>query len=328
MPTDLACALDALSFHEFRVELDLAQPLALAAHRRAILWRGAFGTTFRSLVCHDPELACDACSLRPACPFARTFAPTIPEGRPEIARLRDPPRPFVLVDPHPEAPMLPAGGTALGMVVVGRALASLPYFVVSLRRLGEIGLGPQRTRFSLAAVRATDAAGIPRAVVYQQGSPVVRLVEEPLRARDLTRPADGEARRIRVRFVTPTDLRGEGEAGGGRAPRFGTLVRRARDRASALATFFGDGALDLDPRALAESADGVATLAEDTVASSTQRTSSRTGQRHEIGGVLGSATYEGPGVAKAMPWLRLAEKLGVGKHATFGSGRIGVEVLA
>jgi CRISPR/Cas system endoribonuclease Cas6 (RAMP superfamily) len=28
-----------------------------------------------------------------------------------------------------------------------------------------------------------------------------------------------------------------------------------------------------------------------------------------------------------MPWLRLAEALGVGKHATFGQGRIAAEVL-
>jgi len=28
-----------------------------------------------------------------------------------------------------------------------------------------------------------------------------------------------------------------------------------------------------------------------------------------------------------MPWLRLAEALGVGKHATFGNGRIAVEVI-
>jgi CRISPR/Cas system endoribonuclease Cas6 (RAMP superfamily) len=57
------------------------------------------------------------------------------------------------------------------------------------------------------------------------------------------------------------------------------------------------------------------------------RRSARTGERHPVNGVLGAAVYEGTGIAAAMPWLRLAEALGVGKHATFGNGRITVEVL-
>ena len=52
-------------------------------------------------------------------------------GRPEIARMRDPPRPFVLVDPHPASPSLPAGeAVTLGLTLVGAAVAA------GLRALG------------------------------------------------------------------------------------------------------------------------------------------------------------------------------------------------
>src|SRR5262249_1708710 len=44
-------------------------------------------------------------------------------------------------------------------------------------------------------------------------------------------------------------------------------------------------------------------------------------------GMVGAAFDGGAAVAGAMPWLRLAAVLGVGKHATFGNGRIAVEVL-
>lgn len=57
------------------------------------------------------------------------------------------------------------------------------------------------------------------------------------------------------------------------------------------------------------------------------RTSARTGQRHPIGGVVGSVIYAGDAIAEMMPWLRLAEVLGVGKHATFGNGRVEVTPL-
>jgi hypothetical protein len=329
-PLDIG-AFDALSFYRYRVDVRLHRPLVVPAHQRAVLWRGAFGTVFRSLVCHDITLACETCPLRAACPFPRVFAPSIPEGRPAIARLRDPPRPFVLMDPHPGSPSLPAGESiALGLVLVGTAVVDLPYFVVSLRRLGSDGIGVARVRLDVEAVRCADAFDMAGPVVFERGSELVRPARVPLRARDLMRPGDAEAHRVRVRFITPTDLRTESAAAesASQAPPFGVLVRRARNRAGALATFFGDGAIAHDAPALGVLADGVALGRSEVARAEIMRKSSRTGERHPIGGVIGSAIYEGQGIAECMPWLRLAEALGVGKHATFGNGRIAVEVLA
>lgn len=328
-PLDIG-AFDPLTLYRYRVELSLARPLLVPAHRRAVLWRGAFGSVFRALVCHDLALACEACPLRAACPFPRVFAPSIPAGRPEIARLRDPPRPFVLADPHPAAPSLPAGeALALGLTLVGTAAAELPYFVVALRQLGSEGIGAERVRFEVEAVRCADASGMAGPVVFERGSDIVRPARLPLRARDLMRPGDATAKRVRVQFVTPADLRAEGAAGAesGGPPSFGTLVRRARGRAGALATFFGEGAIAHEAVELGVLADSVALERAEVARAGTMRTSARTGQRHAIGGVVGSAIYGGDAIAEAMPWLRLAEMLGVGKHATFGNGRISVDVV-
>lgn len=328
-PFDIG-AFDALSLYRYRVELRFQRALHASAHRRAVLWRGAFGSVFRALVCHDVTLACEACPLRAACPFPRVFAPSIPAGRPEIARMRDPPRPFVLVDPHPASPSLPAGeAVTLGLTLVGAAVAELPYFVVALRRLGSEGIGRERARFDVEAVRCADASGMAGPTVFEGGSDIVRPVRVPLRARDLLRPGDDAAKRARVQFVTPTDLRAEAAAGAAasEAPSFGTLVRRARGRAGALATFFGEGSIAHETAELGVRADSVVLERAELARSATMRTSSRTGQRHPIGGVVGSAIYAGEAIAEAMPWLRLAEALGVGKHATFGNGRIVVDTL-
>jgi hypothetical protein len=322
--------LDPLPIFRYRLELVFSEPLAVPAAQRAILWRGAFGTTFRSLVCHDVRLDCVSCPLRAACHFPRTFGPAIPAYRPDVARLRDPPRPFVFADPLPDAPSLPAREKlSLGLVLVGSAAVELPYFVVALRKLGEDGLGKRRTRFRVEAVRALDAAGLARATVYERGSDLVRPERHAMRARDLMRPGDREARRVRIRYLSPTDVRSEATAmaGPSPAPPFGALIRRARDRASALATFFGDGALAYDARAVGLSADRALLVAAEIDRASVSRRSTRTGERHELGGVVGSAIYEGDGVSAAMPWLRLAELIGVGKHATFGHGRIEVDAL-
>jgi CRISPR/Cas system endoribonuclease Cas6 (RAMP superfamily) len=54
------------------------------------------------------------------------------------------------------------------------------------------------------------------------------------------------------------------------------------------------------------------------------RRSSRTGQRHDVGGLVGEATYEGDGIGRLMALVRLGEVIHAGKHAAFGNG--GMEV--
>ncbi len=323
--------LDGLALYRYRIDLSLERDLAIASQQRAAIWRGAFGASLRSLVCHDRNLECDGCPLAEPCPYVRVFAPRIPDGRPVIARLHDPPRPFVLTDPRPDADSLPrTTSLALGMVVAGTAIEQLLYLLVTIRKQGELGLGRHRVKFAVEQVRSLDADGLAVHEVWRQGSDLVRAHRTPLRARDLMRPGDDRARRVRVRFITPTDVRSHASAAasGPSAPSFGALLRRARDRVGALATFFGDGALDFDPRQMATLADEVTTLSSDVTAERVQRRSARTGQRHPIGGVVGSAVYEGDAIARLMPWLRVVELVGVGKHATFGNGRVAVELLA
>jgi len=324
--------LNGLSFYRYRFEMVLDRPLVVAAPNRSVLWRGAFGQVFRSLVCHDIALDCQRCPLLTACPFPRVFAPRLPADRPAIRRLRDPPRPFVFVDPCPGSASLSASRPiGLELVVVGNAVTELPYFVVALRRLGIEGIGRARVTFEVERVHALGATGEPIDCIFQRGSDLVRPIRRALGARDVVRPGDAEARRVRVHFLTPTDLRGvvadvaEGSTIAG--PSFGLLVRRARDRLSALATFFGTGPLEHDAKGLGELADRTSLVEAHVSRTSIARRSTRTGERHAIGGWVGSALYEGPTVAAAMPWLRLAEALGVGKHATFGNGRIAVEVI-
>jgi hypothetical protein len=318
-------SLQSLPFFKYRIDFRLAHALVLDPARRAVLWRGALGAVFRSLVCHDVQLACDTCPLESSCPYPRVFAPRLAD--PAIARLRDPPRPFILRDPQPESASLPSGELlSLGLTLVGNAVLQLPYFITALRLLGEEGVGRTQARFRVDAVHSLDAVGVPAGRVFERGSDLVRPVRAPINVAQLMRPGDPSASKLRVRFVTPTDLRGGDNAA--EVPPFGRLVRRARDRISALATFFAAPLTGLDLRAVGESADSVTVAASELGVKSVARTSARTGQRHDVGGTTGFVIYEGAAIGAAMPWLRLAESLGVGKHATFGSGCISTEVLA
>lgn len=319
-------SLDGFPVFRYSVRFVLDRPLEVLPQGRGVLWRGAFGVVFRRLVCHDVELDCIECMLRAACPYPVVFRPEVTLPELPIARLREPPRPFVLVDPLPESSALPARSPlSLGMTVVGSAHRLLPHFAATFKRLGEQGIGRKAVRFRLEAIEALDGSGIPRAEVYRAEQSVIRQSSIGITAADLERPGDHQAKRVLVRFRTPTLLRSEGAAQ--ENPSFGVLFRRVRDRVSALATFFGEKPLDFDARGLGELADTVETRHSSFSRFGWNRTSARTQQRHPIQGVVGEAIYEGDALGELMPWLRLAELLHVGKHATFGNGKVEVQVM-
>jgi len=83
--------------------------------------------------------------------------------------------------------------------------------------------------------------------------------------------------------------------------------------------------MDIDFRAMAERASLVQMTANDMRFRDAVRHSSRTGQRHPIGGFIGSADYEGP-LTEFIPWLEAAAFTGVGRQTTWGKGEIRVTV--
>ena len=91
-----------------------------------------------------------------------------------------------------------------------------------------------------------------------------------------------------------------------------------------MATFFADGPLDLDFKGISALAEGVKLVRNGTRLIEVNRTSSRTGQRHDVGGLLGEAAYDGEGIGNLMALVRVGEVVHVGKHAAFGNG--GMEV--
>jgi len=130
------------------------------------------------------------------------------------------------------------------------------------------------------------------------------------------RPID----RLRVRFLTPTELKGA------ERPEFGILLARIRDRVSALRALYGDGPLAIDFKALGECASLVSMTRCELATVAAERISRGTGQRHSLGGFTGFADYEG-GLAEFLPYLEIARWTGVGRQTVWGKGEIAYETL-
>jgi hypothetical protein len=316
-------ALSALWFVRYRITLVPRSVLVLPVQSRGSMIRGAFGIALRRLVCHDLDLSCRTCPLEASCAYPQTFEPRPPADGDRLSNLQDAPRPFVFDPPATDiAEFAPGQPVTFGLTAIGRAARLVPYFVSAFRNLADEGLGPRRARFDLLEVAALDAAGT-RTAIYQHTTPLVRLTAPTLRAADLVKPGDTTRTSLTLRFCTPLDLKDQGVPVG--IPAFAPIVRRLRDRANALSTFFADGPLDLDFKGISVVAEGVKLVRNATSLIEVNRRSSRTGQRHDVGGLIGEAEYQGEGIGRLMTLVRVGEVMHVGKHAAFGNGRMEVK---
>lgn len=132
-------------------------------------------------------------------------------------------------------------------------------------------------------------------------------------------PRDSAPRRIRVRFLTPTELKGG-------AAEFSVLMARLRDRISALRSLYGAGPPAIDFKRFLDSARQARSLGCEIRHVAARRQSSRTGQTHPLGGFTGQADYEGDFRAY-LPWLEAAQYTCVGRQTVWGHGRLAVEPL-
>jgi len=129
------------------------------------------------------------------------------------------------------------------------------------------------------------------------------------------------AARVRVTFVTPTELKPVTR------PDFGILFARLRDRISTLRALYGPGPLEIDFRTMGERA-GLVRLAQCSLLwHATERRSSRTGQTHPLGGFTGEAEYDGD-LGEFLPYIRAGQATGVGRQTVWGKGEICFQVCS
>jgi hypothetical protein len=292
-------------FFRLRFEFTALDDLRFPAGKSGNILRGGFGAVFRKIACVPGCPGAAVCERRAECPYARIFEPRAAHGE-GPSGLADWPRPFVFRAAHLDGRTVRRGEPFhFGLHVFDIRQPALPYFESALAGLAREGLGPGRGRAELAAVRPLALEGSP--------------LPEPA---PVTLPLDpaGTARRIRVRFVTPTELKGAD------GPDFGPLFARLRDRIGTLSALYGAGPLAIDFAAMGRRAAGVVMTRCDIGRIRLERRSSRTGQVHPLGGFTGEAEYEGA-LTEFLPWLRAGQWTGVGRHTVWGQGELDVEVL-
>lgn len=235
--------------------------------------------------------------------------------------LADWPRPFVFRAMHLDGKTFAPGERFhFDLNLFDTKSPAIAYLVLTFAQLARDGLGPGRRKVELTTVARRNERGEPAGLVYEGGC-IQAQDPVPALALDLS-PTGEQVSRLRVKFLTPTELKGGQQIA--RRPEFGILAARIRDRVSTLRELYGGGPLALNFREFGERASLVKMTRCVIHAVDIRRRSSRTGQVHPIGGFVGEAEYEGD-LGEFMPYLRVAEWTGVGRQTVWGKGVIAVE---
>ena len=284
--------------------------------------RGAFGSIFRKLVCIPKCSDAKSCEIAHQCPYALAFEPRQGWARSQgPSGFTDWPRPFVFRALHLDGCSFSRGQNFYFDLILFEPPANvLPYFVLVFRQLAAAGVGPSRSRASLSKVE-----DISNGALLYDGQ---KLISKDLPGREIRfdKPS-APVYQITVRFLTPTQLKSGGQLVS--HPEFAVLIARLRDRISNLRTMYQGGPLNLDFESIGRAAEHVRIVRSSLRHVQAERFSSRTGQRHSIGGFTGSVDYQGELSAFLLPFLQAGEWTGVGRQTVWGKGAIQIlgEVL-
>ena len=304
--------------YRLRFELVPVDPVILPRDNKANVIRGAFGTIFKQLCCGSVCQSCRDCPLRAGCAYADIFERSPPPDSCRLSANQDIPRPFVFRPPPDSKTRYGAGESfSFELLLFGKAAKYLAYFVVAFRELTERGFGIGRARCKLRSIMIQERSKA-WSQLYSDADQCVRRAAPSSTVWELMSRATHRAEKITVEFVTPTELKCDGHSVP--VPEFHHLMKRLRDRISAIGCFYGNASLDIDFIGLGQRAETVRRIDYQTTWVDRRRLSTRTGQRHSIGGFVGRFQFEGD-LSEFMPFIYVGEWIHVGKHAVWGNGQ-------
>jgi hypothetical protein len=230
-------------------------------------------------------------------------------------RFRQAPRPYIF-----EVPMHYAGQETLelGLVLVGRGLDFLPYFLYVVQETGKYGLGRARVPYRLLAV--TDGGQADGAVIFRTEEGIIHDRVAAITLADVQQQGDAQVRQITLEFLTPLRIKKYGayqEAG--ERITFATLLDLLLGRLEALALFHCGEAWSPNT-GLREAARSVQVVAKDLSLHPLERYSNRQHQKLPLHGLVGTVSFTG-NLAAFLPLLRMGEYVHIGAGTAFGLGQ-------
>jgi len=311
--------LEKLRLAKYRFLLQIVEPMTLPPYKGGTL-RGAFGHAFKRMACVQPGAQCSACQQVARCAYSYVFETPVPPGSEVLRTHTAVPRPFVFEPPlDRKTRYRPGDELPFELVLIGRGVDYLPFFILAFKALGDEGLGQDRARFRLKKVWARAPLDPWETLIYDGESDALRNMEMAVGIAEIEQAAaqlPDEA--LCVHFLTPTRLKHNGKMS--RQPDFHVLIRALLRRISSLYYFHCGERWNADYRGIVEQARAVQTAEAAVVWRKWERYSGKQRRRIQMGGLVGSLRYTGA-LRQFQTLLLLGTIIHVGKGSVFGNGK-------
>lgn len=307
-----------IRFSSFLFNLQAEDKILLPPYKGST-FRGGFGHAFKKVVCAVREKDCDECLLKGRCIYSYVFETPPHEGAEILRKYDKAPHPFVIEPPlETKGAYNPGDTLAFNLILIGKAIDYLPYFIYTFEELGRIGIGKGKGRYALKEVSCEgksiyDSVNRQLKTFPSNNSPL-----SPLKLKGDEKGVTPNSKLITLNFLTPTRIIVNGDLVVDLE--FHHLIRSLIRRISILSYFHDGKRLELDFKGMIQRAQDVIVKERDTHWHDWERYSARQDARMKMGGILGSVTFSGA-LSEFMPYLLLGEHLHVGKGTSFGLGR-------
>ncbi len=315
-------AFSHITIGKFQLTLKAEEDLHLPAYKGSTL-RGGFGHALKHVTCALKRQECPTCLLRTRCVYLYLFETPPPEDAEMMRLYPEAPHPFVIEPPETDSRTVSKDESLeFCLLLMGRALEYLPYFVYAFAHLGDRGIGRGKGKYTLERISAMN--GCDWATIYENGDQVLKQPAIFSTADAICRRCESLASspELSFRFMTPVRIKFEGHLTN--QIEFHHIVRSLLRRVSSVSYFHCGRRLDLDFRGLIDRAQQVKTVSTDLSWHDWERYSSRQKQSMSMGGLVGWVTFAGD-FEEFLPLLALGEILHVGKAASFGLGKFILE---
>jgi len=316
LTTSLWKELKKITFSTFTFHLRATTKLHLPPYKGSTL-RGAFGITFKDIVCAVSHKDCNICIIRLTCPYSYIFDTPVPDDSKRMRKYQRIPHPFIVEPPLDKEVIFESGSSlTFGLTLIGKTIDYLPYFIYTFDCIGkEKGIGKGRGKFEIARVTWIDSAGDEK-LVYDGDKKVLISSQHPLTINDFSIFQNSGP--IILSYLTPVRITYNNHLYSG--IEFHVVIRNLLRRLSNLAYFHCGRELNVDFKQLIEKSKQIKTKSADIRWYDWERYSVRQDTKMKMGGVVGKIEYEG-NLTEFLPLLKLGEIVHIGKGTAFGLGR-------
>lgn len=326
-----------IPYQKFKFVMEAIDEIHLPYYKGSA-FRGGFGNVFRKITCALKRQDCSECLLKSRCIYAYVFE-TFPSESSQIMNMHKYekiPHPFVIEPPEIDSQSKsseskiyqPGSKFEFHLVLIGKAIDYLPYFIYTFHVLGKTGIGKGRGRYKILEVLKCEKENekwISKVSVYDYSKKIIRQTPpDKIFIPEEFKKSTSNGR-LSLHFVTPVRIKYQRDLVV--KPEFHILIRNLLRRLFLLYYFHCE---EKQPEwnhiEIINHAESIVIESSNLRWFDWERYSSRQDTRMRLGGLIGEVIYYG-NMESFLPFIQTGEIIHIGKNTSFGLGKYFIKNL-